>query len=239
MSFWLPPRVRWPLDPGVRRENDERDRRQTRPLSSFSGSSTLPFVSPAKAEAQEPRWGRCHGMDLSAVGFPPARCLSSLEKTAPSCCGGRGGLMSFWLPPSAPWSLGPGLLRENEEVGKRAAQQPEWCRGHGADLSAVGFRPAWCMNSLKRRRPPCRGGCGGLMSFWLPPSAPWSLGPGLRRENDERDRRQTRPLSSFSGSSTLPFVSPAKAGAQEPQWGRCHRADLSAVDFRPAWCMNS
>src|SRR5690625_1031507 len=36
-----------------------------------------PFVSPAKAGAQEPRWGRCQGADLSAVGVPPARCAGS------------------------------------------------------------------------------------------------------------------------------------------------------------------
>src|SRR5690625_3927862 len=124
MSFWLPPRVRRSLGPGLRRENDEINRRQSRPPSSFSGSSTLPFVSPAKAGSQGRLVGLFHGMYLSALGVPPARCSSSLHRPAPSCCGGRGGLMSFWLPPSAPWSLGPGLRRENEEVGKREAQQP-------------------------------------------------------------------------------------------------------------------
>src|SRR5690625_3135687 len=72
------------------------------------------FVSPAKAGAQEPRWCRCHSTDLSAVGLPPARCLSSLEKQHPPCRRTLGGPMSFWLPPRAPWSLGPGLRRENE-----------------------------------------------------------------------------------------------------------------------------
>src|SRR5690625_2317005 len=33
------------------------------------------------------------------------------------------------------------------------------------------------------------------MSFWLPSRAPWSLDPGLRREDDERDQRQLRALS--------------------------------------------
>src|SRR5690625_4466330 len=87
---------------------------------------------------------------------------------------------------------------------------------------------------FKRRHPPCRGDRGGSMSFWPPPSAPWSLDPGVRRENDERDRRQTRPLSRFSDfrhafyvSSALSLVSPAKAGAQEPRCGRCHGTDLS------------
>src|SRR5690625_1829734 len=91
---------------------------------------------------------------------------------------------------------------------------------------------------FKRRHPPCRGDRGGSMSFWPPPSAPWSLDPGVRRENDERDRRQTRPLSRFSDfrhafyvSSALSLVSPAKAGAQEPRWCRCHGADLSAAAF--------
>src|SRR5690625_7482770 len=43
-----------------------------------------PFLSAAKAVDQEPRWVRCHGTDLSAVGFLPARCSGSLEKTARS-----------------------------------------------------------------------------------------------------------------------------------------------------------
>src|SRR5690625_7153045 len=43
-----------------------------------------PFVSPAKTGAQDPRWRRCYGADLSAVGIPPARCSGFLEKPAPS-----------------------------------------------------------------------------------------------------------------------------------------------------------
>src|SRR5690625_5860810 len=72
------------------------------------------FVSPAKAGAQEPRWCRCHSTDLSAVGLPPARCLSSLEKQHPPCRRTLGGPMSFWLPSNAPWTLGPGVRRVNE-----------------------------------------------------------------------------------------------------------------------------
>src|SRR5690625_2690063 len=73
-----------------------------------------PFVSPAKAGAQEPRWRRCCGTDLSAVSFPPTRCSGSFEKQHSPCRGALDGSMSFWLPPSAPWSLGPGVRRENE-----------------------------------------------------------------------------------------------------------------------------
>src|SRR5690625_7938840 len=42
---------------------------------------------------------------------------------------------------------------------------------------------------FKRRHPPCCGGCGGLMSVWLPPRAWWSLDPGVRREDNERSVR--------------------------------------------------
>src|SRR5690625_1026118 len=38
--------------------------------------------------------------------------------------------------------------------------------------------------SLKRRRPPCRGGRGGSMSFWLPARARCSLDLGVPRANE-------------------------------------------------------
>src|SRR5690625_7177601 len=50
-----------------------------------------PFVSPAKAGAQEPRWRRCHGTDLSAVGFLLARDRKSVEEGKTLCRGGCGG----------------------------------------------------------------------------------------------------------------------------------------------------
>src|SRR5690625_7677108 len=82
---------------------------------------------------------------------------------------------------------------------------------------------------MKKKHPPCCGGCGGLMSFWLPPSARWSLDPGLRRENDEINRRQSRPLSRFFGSSTLTFDSPASAQDLMPRWGCFHVMALSTT----------
>ena len=45
MSFWLPSSARWPLDPGLRREDEN------------EFPSRFSFVSPAKAGAQGPRWG--------------------------------------------------------------------------------------------------------------------------------------------------------------------------------------
>src|SRR5690625_7178549 len=64
------------------------------------------FVSPAKAGAQEPRWCRCHSTDPSAVGIPPARCLSSLEEQHPPCRRALGGPMSFDLQTDAPGAMG-------------------------------------------------------------------------------------------------------------------------------------
>src|SRR5690625_2973460 len=78
----LPPRKRGPRDRGgadvtVRSSVQMAVRRHDTRVHA-------PFVSPAKAGAQEPRWRRCYGADLSAVGIPPARCSGFLEKPAPS-----------------------------------------------------------------------------------------------------------------------------------------------------------
>src|SRR5690625_761707 len=108
------------MPPG--RENDERDQRQIKSPSRFFQLSprflgsprAYLVVSSTKAEAQDSPWRRCHGTDLSAVGFPLARCLGSFESQHPLCCGTLDDWMSFWLPPSAPWSLDPGVRRENE-----------------------------------------------------------------------------------------------------------------------------
>src|SRR5690625_6439621 len=55
-----------------------------------------------------------HGADFIAVGLSPARCLISVEKQPGRLRRTLRGPMSFWLPARAPWSLGPGLRRENE-----------------------------------------------------------------------------------------------------------------------------
>src|SRR5690625_7005305 len=107
MSFWLPSNAPWSLGPGVRRENEgvgkrgprirggaaatERTSAQ-RALRRQDARVPAPFVSPAKAGAQEPRWRRCHGTDLSAAGLPLARCSGVFERTAPSV-------------PQRPWRL--------------------------------------------------------------------------------------------------------------------------------------
>src|SRR5690625_1514597 len=92
------------------------------------------------------------------------------------------------------------------------------------------------------------------MSFWLPPSARWFLGPGVRRENEGLGKRgpgaavvslpQSGPQRGGYSAGTVfrftpLFVSPAKAGAQEPRWCRCHRANLIAADFLLARCSSS
>gem|GEM_PF-2535569 len=262
----FPPRKRGPRSRGGAAATERTSVQRT--FSQHDARVLAPFVSPAEAGAQEPRWRRCCGTDLSAVGFPTTRCSGSFENQHAPCLGAFGGPMPSWLPPSVPWPLAPGVRRENENKlpprsffvspAKAGAQEPRWCRCHSTDLSAASFPPARCAGSrpfrfpresgglgaavvplpqhgpqrselsvgtmlgvlLKSQHPPCRGDRGGSMSFWPPPSAPWSLDPGVRRENDERDRRQTRPLSRFSDfrhafyvSSALSLVSPAKAGA--------------------------
>src|SRR5690625_2344076 len=72
---------------------------------------------------------------------------------------------------------------------KAGAQEPRWRRFHETDLSAVGLLPARCPGALEKQHAPCRGALDGSMSFWPPASAPWSLDPGVRREDDEKDRR--------------------------------------------------
>src|SRR5690625_1786539 len=87
MSFWLPSKVPWPLDPGVRREDDERALRQIGPPR-FSDSSTLSLRfpresgGPGAAMAQRSRSGpqrsgfsACTILELSckAASFVPRR----------------------------------------------------------------------------------------------------------------------------------------------------------------------
>src|SRR5690625_2653513 len=77
--------------------------------------------------------------------------------------------------------------------GSRPVRSPRKSGGLGTAVEPLSRERAsaqWALRRrdvrvvLKRKHPPCRGGCGGLMSFWLPASAQWSLGPGVRRENE-------------------------------------------------------
>src|SRR5690625_2363269 len=116
-------------------------------------------------------------------------------------------LRVFPIPPRSPF-VSP---------AKAGAQEPRWCRGHGADLSAAGSPPARFLSSLERQHPSCRGGYGGSMSFWLPSRARWSLDPGVRREDDERALRQIGPSAFFRFLRALPSFPPPKRG---PKIGR-------------------
>src|SRR5690625_4126551 len=94
-------------------------------LRAFPIPPRSPFVSPAKAGAQEPRWCDTHWPDLSAADIPPARCSGSFEtrQRAP-CCGGHGGSMPSWLPSRARWPLDPGVRREDDERALRQIGPP-------------------------------------------------------------------------------------------------------------------
>src|SRR5690625_1438607 len=143
MSFWLPSNAPWSLGPGPRlfcRGGKTRGWEGEGPGNADvaaapngtperkgggQGKARGPAACVATAQegAQEPGWCRCHSTDLSAVGFPPARCLSSLENQHPPCRRALGGPMSFWLPSNAPWSLGPGprlFCRGGKTRGRKA-----------------------------------------------------------------------------------------------------------------------
>src|SRR5690625_2630695 len=204
-------------------------------LRAFPIPPRPPFVSPAKAGAQEPRWCRGHGADLSAESVPPARCLGAREKTAPSVLprpwrfdallvaiqssvvpGSRRSpgrrcessppdwtLRAFPIPPRSPF-VSP---------AKAGAQEPRWCDTHWPDLSAADIPPARCSGSFEtRQRAPCCGGHSGSMPSWLPSRARWSLGPGVRREDDERALRQIGPSALFRFLRALPSFPPRKRG---------------------------
>src|SRR5690625_7717670 len=61
-------------------------------------------------------------------------------------------------------------------------------RDGAAATARTSAQRAFCQHDaqalLKKQHPPCHGGHSGLMSFWLPSRARRSLGPGVRRENE-------------------------------------------------------
>ena len=106
----------------------------------------------------------------------PGTAMWPLSRNGPQRSGPSAGTMSG-LPPCSfpPRKRGP---RNRGGAAATERTSAQWA-----------FRRRGVRVLLKRKHPLCRGGCGDSMSVWLPPSAPWSLGPGLRRENDKRDRR--------------------------------------------------
>src|SRR5690625_863107 len=341
MPFWLPPSAPWSLGPGVRRENERWESGGPgaavvpHPLAGpqRSGPSTgtmlgfIPHSFPPRKRGPRSRGGAAATKRTSAQRiFRRQDAWDFLKEQHAPCCGNRGGPMSFWLPPSAPWSLGPRVRRQSVPTRRAAdvaAVVPHPLAGpqrSGPSTGTMlGFIPhsfpprkrerrsvvcgaptkrtsaqrivrrqdAW--DFLKEQHAPCCGNRGGPMSFWLPPSAPWSLGPGVRRENEGWESggpgaavvphplagpqrsgpstgtmlgfiphsfppRKRGPRSRGGAAATArtsaqrafhrhdarvhpPFVSPAKAGAQEPRWCRCHETDLSAADIPPAGCL--
>src|SRR5690625_2600187 len=167
-----------------------------------------------KREAQELRWCRCHGADLSAAGFRPVRCSGSVEKAA------RFVPWRLWwfdvLLVAAQGLAAPGSRRSpgKRGVGKRGAQELRWCGCHGADLSAAGFQPTRCPGALEK---PALSVPWRPWWFDVPLVAAQGLAaPGSRRSPGKRGV--------------------GKRGAQEPRWCRCHGADLSAAGFQPTRC---
>src|SRR5690625_3058534 len=96
---------------------------------------------------------------------------------------------------------------------------------------------AWVL--VHSRRSSDRGGCGGSMPSWLPSRARWSLGPGVRWEDDERVLRQIGPSAFFRFLRALPSFPPRKRGPRSQSGSAATRVGLSAVDIPPARCLGA
>src|SRR5690625_5438135 len=161
MSFWLPYRARWSLAPGVRRENEGEGKRGPR---NRGGAAATERTS---AQQVFHRYSVQSSLKTSAL-----RAAEPLVARCPFGC--RPELRGPWVPAFA------GKTKSR----KAGTQEPRWCRCHGADLSAASVPSVQCAGFCQNRRPPRRRVFGAPMSLWLPPSGPWFLAPGVRRENE-------------------------------------------------------
>src|SRR5690625_1884381 len=93
-------------------------------------------------------------------------------------------------------------------------------RGRGGAVATERTSAQWAFRwndargFLKEQHPPCCGGRGGSMPFWPLPSARWSLDPGFRRENDERDRHMKVGFPCESGGPEAAVVRWPRSGPQ-------------------------
>src|SRR5690625_760175 len=147
MSFWLPSRAPWSLDPGLRREDDERDQRQLRALS-----------FPLRKQGPRSRSGAAATGRTSAQQAFRRHSAGAHEKKAPSV------LQKPWwlnvLLVAAQCSVVPGsrprlFCRGGKTRGRKAGAT--MVRLRGVDLSAAGLRLA-------------------LGSFWVPAFSGKTLG---------------------------------------------------------------
>src|SRR5690625_698806 len=206
MSFWLPFKVPWPLDPGVRREDDERALRQIGPSALFRFLRALPSFPPRKRGPRS-RDGAAVTERTSAQRVFRRHAACALVNIRHPLCGpGPGGSMPSWLPARARWSLDPAVRPSDPEralrqIGpsalfrflralpsfppqKRGPRNRGGATPTGRTSAQRIFRQhdAWVL--VKRRHLLCCGGHGGSMPSWLPSRARWSLGPGVCRENE-------------------------------------------------------
>src|SRR5690625_2107602 len=124
--------------------------------------------------------------------------------------------------------------RESGGPGARAVARP---RGWVSAQWIFRRHDAWVL--VKSRRILCCGGHGGALRSWLPSSARWSLGPGVRWEDDERVLRQIGPSAFFRFLRALPSFPPRKRGPRSRSGAAATGMDLSAVDIPPARCLGA
>src|SRR5690625_1270200 len=109
------------------------------------------FVSLAKAGAQEPRWCRCHGTDLSAADIPLARCsglfsknvtLRAAQTVVVRCPSGRHPVLRGpWIPAFAGTTM--------REIGAKPAPLP-----FSLTLAAALLFPPAALSFPPRKRGP-------------------------------------------------------------------------------------
>src|SRR5690625_3755299 len=122
---WVPPfagktRGRKARGPGATMVPLSRSGPQCSVLSANTMRGFPPLSFPPRKRGPRSRGGAAVRERTSAQWVFRRRGVRVLEKRRhPPCCGGRGGSMSFWPPPSAPCSLDPGVRRAADEGDRR------------------------------------------------------------------------------------------------------------------------
>src|SRR5690625_1611924 len=141
--------------------------------------------------------------------------------------------------------LGPPRFSDSSALSLRFPRESGIGRASGRALPREWISAQWIFRRhdawvlVKRRHLLCCGGHGGSMRFWLPSRARWSLGPGVRWEDDERVLRQIGPSAFFRFLRALPSFPPRKRDRKSLGEGTATGMDLSAVDIPPARCLGA
>src|SRR5690625_3842157 len=129
----------------------------------------------------------------------PGAAMVPLSRNGPQCSEFSAGTMSGFSPFSFPLRKQGPRNRGGAAVTEQTSVQWNF-RRHDARVL------------LKEQHAPCRGDRGGSMSSWPPPRAPWSLDPGVRRENEESRKARGPGAAVMPLSRNRPQCSGFSAG---------------------------